>query len=99
MPPDLLVPPVIEAIIQQFDQAKAPFTEFDVQRALGNARRSLHNPTEAENFGAWAEVLAFALASGRLSASPWGTYFGPMGSGTDKDGKTTYFPDIAGADG
>ena len=33
-----------------------------------------------------------------MNASPWGTYFAPMGSGTDKDGKTVYFADIAGTD-
>src|SRR4029077_20493225 len=62
------------------------------------ARGSLENPSEGENLGAWAEALAFNLADTRMQSSPWGTYFAPMGSGTDKDGKTVYFPDIAGAD-
>lgn len=34
----------------------------------------------------------------RADASPWGRYFGPMASGEDKEGRTVYFSDIAGAD-
>lgn len=98
MPSDLIIPPAIEAAIQHFEHAEGPFTEHDVQQALGNARRSLQNPSEAENFGAWTEVLAFALVDTRVRPDPWGTYFGPMASETDKDGKNIYFPDIAGAD-
>lgn len=96
--PDLTIPPAIEAVIQDLDHAEAPFDEHGVQQALGKARSSLQSPTASENFGAWAETLAFALVDTRMHASPWGTYFGPMGSGTDKDGKITYFPDIADAD-
>ena len=98
MPSDLVVPSYIEVVIQEFDRAKVPFTELDVQQALGKARGTIQKPTEDENFAAWSEVLAFSLANEWLNGSPWGTYFCPMGSGTDKDGNTTYFPDIAGAD-
>ncbi len=98
MPPNLVVPPALETLIQEFDSAKSPFTELDVQQALGAARSSLQNPTEEESFGAWAEVLAFALIGSNTQISPWRTFFGPMGSGTDKDGNTAYFPDIADAD-
>ncbi|RZM91463.1 hypothetical protein CWO91_41110, partial [Bradyrhizobium genosp. SA-3] len=49
----------------------------------------------AEAVGAWAEVLAFALSTGGHE-NPWNSYFGPMGSGTDRDGKTFYSPDISG---
>lgn len=71
---------------------------MDVQQALGAARSALQNPSEEESFGAWAEVLAFALIGSSTQLSPWRTFFGPMGSGTDKDGNTTYFLDIADAD-
>jgi hypothetical protein len=98
MPADLLVPAALELVIQDFDSAKRPFTELDVQQALGKARGSLQTPSDGENFGAWAEVLAFSLAGSSAQASPWGTFFVPMGSGTDKDGNTVYFPDIADAD-
>jgi Domain of unknown function (DUF4209) len=98
MPPNLVVPPTLETLIQEFDSAKNPFTEMDVQQALGAARSALQNPSDEESFGAWAEVLAFALIGSSTQPSPWRTFFGPMGSGTDKDGNTTYFPDIAGAD-
>ncbi|MBF0095574.1 MAG: hypothetical protein HQL34_13645, partial [Alphaproteobacteria bacterium] len=96
--PDLVVPPAIDAVILQFNDAKGPYAEHDVKRELDKARSGLQNPTESENFGAWAEVLAFALVETRSSNSPWGTYFGPMGSGTDRNGKTVYLPDIADAD-
>jgi lysyl-tRNA synthetase class 1 len=98
MAPDLVMPPPIEAVIQDFERSEAPFAEVDVQQALGKVRRSLQNPSDGENLGAWAEVLAFALVGTRTQSSPWGTFFGPIGSGTDEYGKTVYFPDIANAD-
>jgi hypothetical protein len=98
IPTDLLVPPAIEAVIQDFNRTATPFNEMNVQQALKTACRSLQNPNEGEKLGAWAEFLAFDLADTRMQSSPWGTYFAPMGSGTDKDGKTVYFPDIAGTD-
>jgi lysyl-tRNA synthetase class 1 len=100
MPPDIVVPSAIETVIHDYDHSELSFTALDVQQALGKARRSLQNPSEAENLGAWVEILAFSLTDGRdyAGASPWGTFFCPMGSGTDKDGQSRYFPDIAGAD-
>jgi lysyl-tRNA synthetase class 1 len=96
MPPELVVPPAIEAIIQDFDRRSKPFTEIDVKQAVLAARQSLQQPTEGENLGAWAEVLAFALVSNRTGTSPWRTYFSHGASGTDQDGNTHYYPDIAG---
>lgn len=93
----LIVPPAIESVIIKFDEDKTSFDEHDVQRELASARQSLTNPSEAENTGAWSEVLAFSLASDARNFSPWGTYFGPTGSITHDDGTTAYFPDIAGA--
>lgn len=92
---NLIVPHSIEAIIQKFDATTTPFDEFDVSREVGVARAALQTPTDEEQLGAWSEVLAFAL-SGRHHDSPWGTYFGPMGSGETADGKTVYFPSIEG---
>lgn len=94
----LVVPDPIEAVIQSFRTRADPFTQLDVANALGAARQSMKNPSEGENFGAWAEVLAFALAPSRRQPSPWGTYFGPMGTAETEDGKIVYFPDIAGTD-
>jgi lysyl-tRNA synthetase class 1 len=93
---NLIVPPPIEEVIQSFEQADASFTVRDVHQALAKARRDLQNPTAAEDLGAWAETLAFALV-GRAGVSPWGTFFGPVGSGTDEEGRPFYFPDIADA--
>ena len=91
------IPPAIEEVIQSFDQMDAPFTVRDVHQALAKARRELQKPTEAENFGVWAEILAFVLVGNRTDASPWRTYFSPLASGTDEDGKPFYSPDIADA--
>src|SRR6516162_5595758 len=100
MHPDIVVPTAIEAVIRNYDSTELSFTALDVQQAIGTARSSLQNPSEAENLGAWVETLAFSLTDGRdyAGASPWGTFFCPMGSGTDEDGQVRYFPDIAGAD-
>jgi lysyl-tRNA synthetase class 1 len=60
-------------------------------------RQQLEGAIEAENFAAWSEILAFTLVGNRTAVSPWGAFFAPLGSGTDKDGNTVYFPDIADA--
>ncbi len=97
MPATLVIPPETEEVIQSFEQAKTPLTVRDVHQALAKARQGLQNPTEAEKFGAWTEILAFVLVGSRTDASPWGTFFAPLASGTDKDGKAVYWPDIADA--
>lgn len=96
MTPDLVVPPAIQAAIEQYEQADAIFTEMDVSRALGTARASLENPSPPENLGAWAEVLAFGLVHSRSNTSPWGTFFAPLGSSKLPNGTIVYHPDIAG---
>ena len=97
MPANLVIPPAIEEVILSFEQAETPFAVHDVHQALVKARQELQNPTEAENFGTWAEILAFTLVGSRTEASPWGTFFAPLGSGTHTDGTPVYFPDIADA--
>ncbi len=96
-PANLVIPPVVEAVIRGFEQAGEPFSVHTVQQALSKARQGLEGASEAENFAAWSEVLAFTLVGNRTAASPWGSFFAPLGSGTDKDGNTVYFPDIADA--
>ena len=93
-----VIPPAIEDVIAKLDQAGNPIDEQQVKGALVAARSELKDPTAAENLGAWAEVLAFALANGAHGTSPWGTYFRPLGSGTREDGSILYSPDIAGTD-
>jgi len=92
----LTVPPAIESVIAKFDAADTAFDVHDVSRELVAARQSLTSPSEAENTGAWSEVLAFSLTHDAANFSPWGTYFGPTGSMEKDDGTTIYFPDIAG---
>ena len=96
MLPSLVVPSNVEAAIHAFDGRSTPFTEIDVKQALVAARELLQQPTEAENLGAWSEILAFALVGSRTGASRWGTYFSHGASGTDQAGNTVYLPDIEG---
>ena len=96
---DLLLPPSVDAVIADFEMRSAPFTCMDVQAALSLARQSLTAPTMEEDRGSWAELLAFSLAGNEHGEKPWGTYFGPMGSGTAHDGTIVYFPDATEADG
>jgi hypothetical protein len=86
------------AVISQHDASAKPFTELDVWQTLTDARRTLATLSEPDSFAAWAEILAFALRPAPDGRSPWGTFYGPMGSGHSKDGSEVYFPDIAQAD-
>jgi hypothetical protein len=94
----LVVPASVEAVIAEFDSRGDPYTCMDVESALSAARTALEAPTAQENAGAWAEVLAFGLAGTEHFEKPWGTYFGPMGSGTRADGEIVFFPDVRQAD-
>jgi lysyl-tRNA synthetase class 1 len=96
MPEELIVPPAIEEIVRRFDVAKEPLNVGRVQDEIGKARGELKEPTPEQNLGAWAEHLAFGLSERHAGKSPWGTYFAPLGTAVDKDGKEHYFPDIAG---
>ena len=93
----ILIPPLMDQVIHRFDQSDAPFTVRDVEQALSKARRELQDPAQADSIGAWAEVLAFGLVGNRTDTSPWETYFSPVASGEDENGKLVYFPDVAGA--
>src|SRR4051794_500312 len=93
--PELIVPPSTEEIIQRYDAKGEPFTEFNIGSELNAARSALESPSEPLSLGAWVEALAFNLTTGNHE-NPWNSYFGPMGSGSDAEGKRHYFPDIAG---
>jgi Domain of unknown function (DUF4209) len=93
-----VVPAAIEEVVARFDPAGEPVDEHEIRGALVEARGTLKDAAPAENLGAWAEVLAFALMGGAHGESPWGTYFRPLGSGTRRDGSILYAPDIAGTD-
>lgn len=86
------IPEVIEAVIDEFDKKKEPLSTHSIQAALSGARTKLEDKTAISD--AWADLVAFALAAEQEDRPPWNTYFGPMGSGTDRDGNEVYFPDI-----
>lgn len=90
----LTIPPTIDEEIAKIDRSGTACDEHMVHSALASARKALINPGEKENLGAWSEVLAFALMGDQQRSGPWGTYFGPIGSGTKADGSTWYSPDI-----
>jgi len=95
----LILPAVIDAVIDGFDSRTDAYTSFDVSSALNAERAKLESPTPEQNKGAWSEVLAFALAAGREHGEkPWGGYFGPMASWQREDGKLIYSPDAREAD-
>ncbi len=94
----LMVPTGIQDVIADFDKRTGVYTCADVSGALGAARTTLKSVCEAEDKGAWAEVLAFNLAGFEHGEKPWGTHYGPMGSGTRADGEIVYFPDLREAD-
>ena len=68
-----VIPSAIEKVIARLDQAGEPIDEHQAKAELVAARNELTDPPAAENLGAWAEVLAFALAGGTHGTSPWGT--------------------------
>ncbi|WCT79081.1 DUF4209 domain-containing protein [Novosphingobium humi] len=94
----LVVPASIDAVIADFESRRDAYTAMDVRSALTVARQALETPTEAEHKGAWAEHLAFSLVGNDHHEKPWGTWFGPIGSGTRADGSIVYFPDVTEAD-
>ena len=96
MPAALTVPASIEEIIQRFDASSESIEEIVVGETVNKARKALDKPSKEESLGAWSEALAFGLSSNNSNNDPWGSHFGPMGSMVDKEGKTHYFPDIAG---
>jgi len=93
----LIVPASMDAVIQNFDRSTDPLTIPDVQQALTQERAALEKVGDAENLGAWREILAFSLTEG-AGPSPWGTYFCPLGSISNDAGETVYFPDVSLAD-
>jgi lysyl-tRNA synthetase class 1 len=93
---DLVIPPSIEEIIQRLEASAGPLQELTVSEELNRARQALKKPSKGENLGAWAEALAFALSTHRSDSNPWNTYFGPMATMVDAEGKTRYVPDVSG---
>ena len=94
----LVVPQSIEDQLASFNATSDLFEVRAVADALQAARGALTAPSAEENKGAWAQVLAFNLMPTHGEASEWGTYFGPLASGTKADGSPFYSPDIADAD-
>lgn len=98
MSKDLIVPEPMVATLRSFDSNRTGIDIHEVGQVLNAAITDPASLTDPERRGAFAVTLPFGLRPTRAATSPWRTYFGPMGSGEDKDGNTVYFPDIAGVD-
>lgn len=95
---ELIVPEAMDAVIRGYAAHGNAIDIHDVYGALQRVAPDAKSLSEPERVGAFAEILAFGLTPGH-GQSPWGTYFGPIGSGETEDGRTVYFPDISGTDG
>ena len=91
-----VIPAGIEEALRRFDASGEKFSCYDVETVLHAIRNAMEQPTPEEHLGAYMELVAFALASGRRSSNPWKSYFGPIASREDESGNVYYIPDISG---
>jgi lysyl-tRNA synthetase class 1 len=94
----ITVPDYIRKVLSDIDQARAPIDEAKVSSAIKAVRNKSTDIPDAENTGAWAELLAFSLV-GPSTDNPWDTYFGPNGWMDDGKGGRNYIPSLDGFDG
>lgn len=95
----VIVPEFVREILERFETQPGPFTEHDLAGELKKARVEHREMTESEDTGTWAELAAFSfIGYAREENNPWDTYYGPGATGTQKDGKVVYYPDIAAVD-
>ena len=90
----LVVPQFVTDILQRFETQRCRSASFELAGELKNALGNFQK--EPERSGAWAEWAAFTFTGSENS--PWGTFFGPMATGTRTDGTILYVPDFASVD-
>jgi hypothetical protein len=95
MSDELVVPAAIAATLEAFDGRAGHCAEHEISSAIQAVRAPSGQVTEAENSGAWAELLAFSLTGGARE-NPWNTHFGPHSTQEDAAGKRHYTPDLEG---
>ena len=88
----LVIPDAIQRALRSLDEKREQLVPYKIAGAITEIRQSLTAQGRDEQSGAWAELSAFQFAAGR--GEPWGTYFGPLSSGTRSDGLEFYFPDV-----
>lgn len=91
----LVVPAAITAALEVYDQRPGPCAEHEISSAVQAVRAPSGQVSEAENTGAWAELLAFSLTADARE-NPWNTYFGPHSTQEDAAGKRHYTPNLEG---
>ena len=87
------IPAEIEQIILRYDQSVEAIDVSSVETSLMQARATLAEKLPTHD--SWVDLAAFFLQTKQEEWGPWNTYFGPCGSGTDKNGNITYYPDIS----
>jgi Domain of unknown function (DUF4209) len=92
----IVIPDAIQLALRSFDKNREQLVADEIAGKITQIRQSLTAQSRDEESGAWAELSAFQFAAGQ--GEPWGTYFGPLASGTRSDGLELYFPDVRQAD-
>lgn len=95
----LVLPPVLQDTLASYEIQLSPIAEIELQAALRRAMSKSNPLSPEERRGAWAEVAAFHFVPAETpSRTPWGTYFGPIKTGTTPEGETVYSPNAGDID-
>ena len=85
---------VVDEIFGAFDNSTEKFTEYDVVSAIQRYIRTRGDSWQIPTEFSW-EKMAFDFRENRSDdANEWGTYYGPMQSGTTDDGEYFEYPSI-----
>jgi lysyl-tRNA synthetase class 1 len=89
----LIVPKWIDEIISKYDASDRDFDAHEVRAELLASAPQAADVAPEEKLCAAAEVAALTFAPD-AGATVWGTYFGPLASGTTGDGGQFFSPDV-----
>ena len=93
----LIVPPAMEAVLQEADSSSTPVNEWKLWSSLRTVAPDFSIALRDEKIGAFSELAAWRFMRTRSgeASEAWGIYWAPLASGTLADGKTPFFdPDI-----
>jgi len=90
----LEIPPGVAGKLQSIEREIEPFDAFDIARVLEESVGDIDAITPGQRLGCVAEILCWKFMPMRtLDRQPWGSYFGPVFSGTAEDGRQVHQPD------
>ena len=85
---------VVDEVFDAFDNSTEKFTEYEVVSAIQRYIRTRGDSWQIPTEFSW-EKMAFDFRENRSGdANEWGTYYGPMLSGTTDDGEYFEYPSI-----